>query len=116
MCRKQQPREDLLHDRIDRFEGHAGVAIDPLLLEERIGDRRQHHVTIPAEVGAALEVIEAQFGFQLLILLLDRPGADESGKTSPRTADSVIGERSEGTRLLGLLSGIRATSRAAVAR
>ena len=73
MSRKQEPGKDLLHDGADRLEGHGRFVIDPLLLEEGIRDGAQHDVTVPTGIGAALEVVEPQFGFQLLVLLFDGP-------------------------------------------
>ena len=45
----------------------------PLGLQEVVGDRRQDYVVVPAGERAAFEVVEAEFGLQLLVLLLDRP-------------------------------------------
>ena len=43
------------------------------MLEEGIGDHRHERVAVKALPGPALEVIEAEFLFQLLVSLLANP-------------------------------------------
>jgi hypothetical protein len=40
-----------------------------------VGDRIDHHVVLPTRVRPAFEMIEAEFGLEMLIVLFDRPGA-----------------------------------------
>src|SRR5438132_13344659 len=47
--------------------------VPALLLKKRIGDRRQDDVSVPARICSPFEVVEAEFVFELLILLLDGP-------------------------------------------
>ena len=51
----------------------AREAATAFLLQPRVGERREHDVPVPPEERPSFEVIEAQLGFQLLILLLDGP-------------------------------------------
>ena len=51
----------------------GSAAARPLALEKGVGDGGEHDVMLPAGIRAAFEVVEAEFGFELLILLLDRP-------------------------------------------
>src|SRR6266498_4246957 len=50
---------------------------------EGLGDGGEGDVAVPAEVGAALEVVQAQAGFQLAVVVLDPPSdlgqADQLG-------------------------------------
>jgi hypothetical protein len=43
------------------------------MLEEGVGDHRHQHMTMQALPGSALEVIETEFFFQLLVRLLANP-------------------------------------------
>ena len=45
----------------------------PFGLEKRIGDGADGHVVLPARIRAAFEVVEPEFGFEVLIMLFDRP-------------------------------------------
>lgn len=60
---KEQPDEDLLHDGPDRFEGERRLAPQAFLLEERVRDRAEHDMMVPARKRAALEMIEASSVF-----------------------------------------------------
>ena len=57
------------------------------ILEEGVGDHRHERVTMKALPGAALEVIKAEFFFQLLVgLLADPPrldGGSQGAQVSP---------------------------------
>src|SRR4051794_24719886 len=72
---KQQSREDLLYEGAHLRKGQARALAGPhpLPLEERVGDGTDHHVVLPARIGAALEVVESQAGFEILVVLFDRP-------------------------------------------
>lgn len=45
----------------------------PFALEPGVGHRGEDDVALPPGTGAALDVIEAEFVLQLLVLLLDGP-------------------------------------------
>src|SRR5260370_1714403 len=74
MRREVQRSEDFA-DKCAHHGKRQWVAarVPSLLLKKRIRDCRQDDVTVPARIGAALEVVEAEFVFEVLILLLDRP-------------------------------------------
>ena len=46
---------------------------EPAILEERVGDHRHERMTVKSVPGSALEVIETEFFFQLLVSLLANP-------------------------------------------
>ena len=68
------------HGAHDRERGAARQAASSFVLEPGIRQGREHDVALPSRVLASFEVIETEFLFELLILLLDRPplmgGAD----------------------------------------
>ena len=72
LLRQQQGRENLLHNGSNAGEGKGlvGTATLPLPLEERVRDGREHDMMLPAGIRAPFEMIEAEFGLELLILLL----------------------------------------------
>src|SRR5215208_400675 len=72
---KQQPREDLLDERADLRKGErGGLARSPAFgLEKREGPRTDDHVVLPARIRAAFEMVETEFGLEVLIVLFDRP-------------------------------------------
>ena len=45
----------------------------PFALDKGIGDRADHHVVLPARIRAAFEVVEPEFGLEVLVMLFDRP-------------------------------------------
>jgi hypothetical protein len=50
---------------------------EPAILEEGVGDHRQERMTMQALPGSALEMIETEFFFELLVsLLVDRKAYD----------------------------------------
>jgi hypothetical protein len=66
---KQQRRENLLNDRSHGWKRQpSGTAAHPLALNVGVRDRRQHGVVLPAGPRPALEVVEAKFALQLLVL------------------------------------------------
>src|SRR6266540_3564813 len=56
-----------------RKRQRLAARVAALLLKKRVCDGRENDVSIPARKGSALEVVEAEFVFELLILLLDGP-------------------------------------------
>jgi hypothetical protein len=72
---KEEAGEDLLYDRAERRERERGIdrAAHPFFLEKRVRDRADHHVVLPARIGAPFEVIELEFGLEVLIVLFDSP-------------------------------------------
>ena len=50
------------------------------MLEEGVGDHRHEGMTVEALPGSALEVIEAEFFFQLLVSLLANPSRLDGGR------------------------------------
>ena len=72
---KQQPREDLLDERADlrKRQPRSLARAQAFGLEKRVGDRADDHVMLPARIRPALEMIEAEFGFEVLIVLFDGP-------------------------------------------
>jgi hypothetical protein len=66
-------------------------------LEKAVGDGRQDDVTLPPRQAAAFEVVEPNFVFEFLVLLLDRPTlmreADQLAQgDGGREVDQVIAE------------------------
>src|ERR687898_2551856 len=72
---KQQPRKDFLYEGpcLRKRQAWTRAWSQPFGLEEGIGHRADRHVVLPSGIRAALEVVEAQFGFEVLVMLLDRP-------------------------------------------
>jgi len=72
---QEQAGEDLLNERahLGKREPWAGAGTAAFALEKRIGHGTDHHVMVPPRIRAALEMIEAEFGFEILIVLFDRP-------------------------------------------
>ena len=71
---KQQRGEDFLHDGAHgRKREPRGATAHPLALDVGVRDGRQHDMMLPTGLRATLEVVEPEFAFQFLILLLDRP-------------------------------------------
>src|SRR5262245_14563463 len=69
-----QRREDLGDEGTHGREGERRSAgVPTFLLQEGVGHGGERDVPVPARIAAALEVIEAEFVLQLLVLLLDRP-------------------------------------------
>lgn len=67
-------RQDVLHNSAYLRERQRGVSpLAPLALEEAVGQCGQDDVALPAGQRAAFEMIEAEFVFELLVLLLDGP-------------------------------------------
>ena len=63
------------------------------MLEEGVGDHRHEGVTMEALPGSSLEVIEAEFFFQLLMgLLAYPPRLDGSGQGAQARAGGQVGE------------------------
>jgi hypothetical protein len=50
------------------------------LLEERVGDHRHERVAVQAGPGSALEVVEAELLFHLLVRLLAGPARFDRGR------------------------------------
>jgi hypothetical protein len=53
---------------------------EPATLEESVGDHRHECMTMQALPGSALEVIETEFFFQLLVSLLANPSCLDGGR------------------------------------
>src|SRR6266542_2518040 len=72
---QQKPRKDFLYEgsRLRKRQARSRAWAQPLGLEKRIRDRADRQVMLPAWVRPALEMIEAQFGFEVLVMLLDGP-------------------------------------------
>ena len=71
---EEMRREDLGDHRArdgQRRQARAGAA--PFVLQPGVRQGGQHDVAMPADKRAALEVIEPELVFQLLVLLFDRP-------------------------------------------
>ena len=63
------------------------------MLEEGVGDHRHERVTVKTLPGSSLEVIEAEFFFQLLMgLLADPPRLDGGGQGAQVGAGGQVGE------------------------
>ena len=66
--------KDLADQRAHRRKRQGLAAgVPAFLLEKRIRDGGQHHVSVPPGIRTALEVVEPEFVLELLILLLDGP-------------------------------------------
>src|SRR5438128_1866515 len=91
LLRKQERREDLLDNGTNAGKRQRVVRAGshPLPLEECVGDSGEHDVMLPPRIRAAFEVVEAEFGFELLILLLDRPAL-------MRESDQLLHRRGRG--------------------
>src|SRR5712691_10479936 len=78
-----QRSEDFADERTHHRKGQLLAACVPaLLLKKRVCDGRKNDMPIPAGKGSALEVVEAEFVFELLILLLDGPSLVRSPNES----------------------------------
>lgn len=78
--RKQQRGKDLLHDGSDSRKCQSGgAAAHALALDVRVSDRGQDDMMLPAGIAPSLEVVEPQFAFELLVLLLDGPALMRQG-------------------------------------
>ena len=73
--REEQPGKDFLDDGAHRrkCEGIRRTAAEPFGLQEGVRDGTDHHVVMPPWVGAPFEMIETQFGLEVLVMLFDRP-------------------------------------------
>ncbi len=60
-------------------------------LQEVVRDRGEHHMVMPPAERAAFEVIEAELGLEVLILLLDGPSLVRQTDDLP-TSDAVGGK------------------------
>src|SRR3954463_12317442 len=66
--------EDFLnHGTYARQREASLTSPSTFVLQEAVGQRGQDDVALPARQTAAFEVVETEFVFQFLILLLDRP-------------------------------------------
>ena len=88
----------------------------PFGLEKRVGHRADDHVMLPARIRPALEVIEPEFGFEVLVVLFDRPAlmrqADELRQRGGRgQRDEVVLRRPVGPRPRSQSSQISGASR-----
>ena len=87
---EEQACKDLLYERADLRKRQPGAGVWPaaFALEKRVGHRADDHVVLPPGIGPAFEVIEAEFGFEILVVLFDRPAlmgqADELGQGGRR--------------------------------
>src|SRR5262245_39615683 len=73
-CDQEVRCEDFLNHGADDWQcRRTRKAAAAFLLQPGVGERGKHDVALPPGQRAALEVIEAEFFFELLILLLDRP-------------------------------------------
>src|SRR3954468_8613776 len=72
---QEQAGKDLLYERADlrKCQPRTGARTATFGLEKGEGDRADHHVVLPPRIRPALEVIEAEFGFEILIMLFDGP-------------------------------------------
>ncbi len=80
---------------MDGFESQRRGGVHPFLLEERVGDGADDDVMGPPGVRAPFEVIEAQLGLELLVLLLDGPALMDEGhevaeRGRSREVDEVV--------------------------
>ena len=65
----------------------------PLALQEQVGDQAEQRVPVQADPGAALEVVEAEFLFKLLVRLLAHPARlDRRGQPLQGGAGRQIGQ------------------------
>lgn len=77
---KQQPREDFLYEGACLRKGEARPLArpHPLGLHKRIGDSADRHVVLPARIAPAFEVVESEFGLEVLVVRFDRPAVMSS--------------------------------------
>jgi hypothetical protein len=72
--REEHAHKDVLHQSPKGFEadefGHASQA---LALKKAVGHGAQRDVMVPPRIGAPFEMIDAEFGLELLVLLFDGP-------------------------------------------
>src|SRR3970040_455970 len=72
--RKIQRGEDFANECAHHRKCERSAArMSALLLEKGVGEGGQDDVSVPAGIRASFEVVEAEFVFELLILLLDGP-------------------------------------------
>ena len=71
--RKVQGREDFARGRAHWKRQRRAACVHPFPLEKGVRDGGEHDMMMPSRIRAAFEVVEAEFGLELLILLLDRP-------------------------------------------
>ncbi len=88
--------QDIGHHRTGfrKREPSDAVALT-FALQKRVRQRRECDVTVPAGIGAPDEIVQAEFGLQLGVLLLDRPAlmgqAHECGQRGgDRQIDQVV--------------------------
>jgi hypothetical protein len=66
--------EDFGHRRARSWKCEPGGRSPlPFLLEKGVCKRGQHDMAMPAVEGPAFEMVESEFGLDLLVLLLDGP-------------------------------------------
>ena len=72
---QEQPREYFLDEGagLRKRQARTLAWTHPLGLEKRIRHGADRHVMLPAGVRPTLEMIETQFGFEILVVLLDGP-------------------------------------------
>ena len=58
------------------------------MLEESVGDHRHEGVTMKTLPGSSLEVIEAEFFFQLLMRLLANPSRFDGGSQARKSVSA----------------------------
>jgi hypothetical protein len=58
-------------------------------LKKRVGDRADHHVVLPARLGPTFEMIEPEFGLEVLIVLLGRPALMRESAQRPQRDPSA---------------------------
>ena len=95
---KEQSREDLLYERADlrKRQPWASAGAAAFALEKRVGHGADHHVVLPPGIRPTFEVIEPEFGLEILIVLFDRPAlmpyypeiqpSAEAGETEARNS------------------------------
>src|SRR5215212_2623535 len=72
---KQQPGKDFLYEgtRLRKRKAWSNARAPAFGLQKRVGDGADRHVVLPARIRAAFEMIEPEFGLQVLVMLFDRP-------------------------------------------
>ena len=70
---KEQARKDLLYERADLRKRQVWSVAwpHPFGLKKRIGDRADHLMVLPSGIRPTFEVIEPEFGFEILVVLFD---------------------------------------------
>src|SRR6476620_1909668 len=71
----QQPCENLLYERpnLRKREPQSLSRPHPFGLKKGVGNGADHHVMLPTGVRPSFEVIETELGFEVLVVLFDRP-------------------------------------------